>query len=53
MKVPRVKTKVMGINAVSVNQIMLEVTALQDVESYKYICSNIDTEGGTNKNAKL
>ena len=53
LKIHRGKTKVMRINAVNVNQIMLEETALQDVESYTYLGSNIDTEGGTNKDVKI
>uniref|UniRef100_A0A0B7BIW8 Reverse transcriptase domain-containing protein n=1 Tax=Arion vulgaris TaxID=1028688 RepID=A0A0B7BIW8_9EUPU len=50
LKIHREKTKVARVN---VNLIMLEETALQDVESYTYLSSNIDTEGRTNKNVKI
>ena len=52
MKINKKKTKIMRLNTTCVRPIMLAGEGLEEVESFRYLGSTVDTRGGTEADVK-
>ena len=52
LKINKKKTKILRLNTTCERQIMLEGGALEEVESFRYLGSIVDTQGGTEADVK-